>query len=410
MIALALMAILSGVDSDLSDPVPRQDRTGVYPRIDRRDRIGAADAALFRLLPASGLPVTDSGCDGVALVGTRGEAITLARASSATCTRGDGLMFLLTSNKPRLSSFGLLMEGAHTSLALQARDLGTASWTKSSMTCTLDAVGRDGTASSASTCTASGANGTVLQGLTVAAATRTTSFSIKRVTGSGNVDITRDNGSTWTTLTSAQCYDPGTRVATAINSASFVRCWLASSVLNPTIGLRLVTNGDSVVVDVAGDTDSAFPVSEIITTTTSVAQAADDASAANPTGFSNTEGCEGGTVRIPGVAVVIVATNGVVGRQLTFADTTTAVVGDGANNASKGTTNVLNRSADAVGRWSAAGIQACADGACGTVNTSYSGTMLGSAVNFGSRPTGTVSINGYIYNIRLGSQTGACDR
>ncbi len=414
MIALALLAILSGVDSDLSDPVPRQDRTSVYPRLDRRDRVGVADYALFRVLPTNTLPSTSAGCTGATLTGTRGESLGFARLSAATCTMGNGITVQLTSGKPRISNLGWLFEGANTNLVLQNRDLSNAAFTASSMTCALNATGTDGVASSASTCTSTGANGTILQALTVAAATRATSLYIKRVSGSGNIDITRDNGGAWTTLTSAQCYDPASFVATAPNASTFVRCWLASSVLNPTVGLRLVTSGNSVVVDMAQDEDYPFPTSPIITTGASAARAIEVASMYGT--YAVAAGCAALSfvptwttgAGIPSDGNLLIDNNNTF--RLIYINSTVVKMFDNLN-------PVVSRAATFTAG-TAKAIKSTWSGSTDTIfdvtaGTSASGTFA-APVYIASNPNLIIGSNlntgnGYLSNIRTGASVAACE-
>jgi hypothetical protein len=159
---------------------------------------------------------------------------------------------------------GILVEEARTNLALQASDLTNASWTKTTMTTALTATGPDGVANSATTCTASAGNATALQAITSGSAARITSVWLKRRTGTGNVDLTQDNGTTWTTQTITSSW--ARYSLTSVTSA------------NPTIGIRLVTNGDAVDVAIFQHELGAFITSSIPTTSATVTRAADNIS------------------------------------------------------------------------------------------------------------------------------------
>lgn len=218
-------------------------------------------------------------------VGTHGEALTLARSSVKLCDPGSGgIVSTLPPARPCVAPGGLDIEGAATNLVLRSRDLSHAAWTKSSATCTLTATGVDGAPSAASTCTASGANGTVLQNFTVSAATRATAFDIRRRTGTGEVDVTRDNGSTWTAVVLTSSFQRFTPLTTAA---------LSSGGANPTVGIRITTNGDAVDVDFVQDEAGAYSSSRIATAGTSVTRAADIATFPSPSsvGINTTEGC-----------------------------------------------------------------------------------------------------------------------
>lgn len=247
----------------------------------RASRDRGRGAAAFRLLPG-GAPATQLGLG--ALAGSYGQAATYGR-NSTKYVYGGATYSALSANQPGLEPRGFLSEPLVTSLVLHSRDLSQAAWTKTSATATKTATGVDGTANSASVLTATAANGTCLQALTVAAATRTTSFFVKRRTGTGNIDLTRNNGTNWATLSSSNCADLN-GVATAPNSTGWVRVQLASSVLNPTVGLRLVTSGDAVDVDFGQDEGNGVATSPISTAGTTVSRLADSLRFAVPAGLS----------------------------------------------------------------------------------------------------------------------------
>lgn len=133
-------------------------------------------------------------------------------------------------------ALGLINEPiAATNRALQNRDLTNAAWTKTNITAAKTQTGIDGVANSASLITASAGNGTVLQTVTLASSQRFQSAYVKRVTGSGVVNMTTDGGATWTAITVTGSY---TRVSIP-----------AQTVTNPSFGFQIVTNGDAIAVD-----------------------------------------------------------------------------------------------------------------------------------------------------------------
>jgi len=194
-----------------------------------------------------------------------------------------GLLVASATNTPRieydpstLACRGLLMEAARTNLALWSNDHTNAAWVKTTMTTAKTSTGPDGTASSATRLTATGANSTSLQTVTSASATRVYSVWMRRITGTGNVDMTLDNGTGWTTK--------------AITSSWAKYEITQAAVTNPVFGIRLVTNGDA--IDVYGNQmeSAAFSSSLIPTTTTSVARTADSCIRTLSTEFSATAG------------------------------------------------------------------------------------------------------------------------
>jgi hypothetical protein len=189
--------------------------------------------------------------------------VSLTRASSAFCPKSDGTFVSVASDVPRVGRLGLLVEPATSQLLANVRDLSNASWTKTTMSCTKTATGADGSASGASTCTASAGNGTAIQALVLGSAQRAASISLKRRTGTGTVEVTMDNGATWCNATAP--------LATAMaNGCTWLRYqqygddWhdtaqvcvagcgaMTQTIANPSVGIRLGTNGDAVDVDFA---------------------------------------------------------------------------------------------------------------------------------------------------------------
>lgn len=163
---------------------------------------------------------------------------------------------------PNATAAGLLIEESRTNVVLQNRDLTNASWTKTNVTAVKDQTGIDGVANSASKITASAGNGTVTQSITLASSARFQTAFVKRITGTGTVNMTMDGGSTWTAVTVTGSW---TRVSIPTQTLA-----------NPAIGFQIVTNGDAIAVDFVQNEDGAFATSPIFTTTASVTRAADN--------------------------------------------------------------------------------------------------------------------------------------
>jgi hypothetical protein len=163
------------------------------------------------------------------------------------------------------AQYGILIEPAATNLALYSDDFTNAAWTKSNMTTAKTATGPDDGTNSASTLTATAGNATALQAITSASAARITSFWVKRRTGSGNIDLTQDNGSTWQTMTV---------------TADWTRVELTAATLaNPTVGIRIVTSADAVDVWGFQHEVSSVSTSTIPTLGSTVTRAVDAVSA-----------------------------------------------------------------------------------------------------------------------------------
>ncbi|MER9092222.1 hypothetical protein NKI34_14065 [Mesorhizobium sp. M0700] len=129
---------------------------------------------------------------------------------------------------------GILCEDQRVNIALWGSDLTNAVWVKTNVTAAKTATGITGVANSATTLTATAANGTVLQSVTAGSTQRITYCWIKRRTGTGTVEMTQDNGSTWAAVTVTSSW---ARVAIA-----------AATLANPILGLRIGTSGDAVDV------------------------------------------------------------------------------------------------------------------------------------------------------------------
>jgi hypothetical protein len=188
-------------------------------------------------------------------------AFTASSTTARTYVGADGLIKNdLSADVPRVDySNGrarFLFENQSTNLVLWSRDLTNAAWTKSNMTTAQTATGADGGANSATTLTATAGNATALQAITSASSARITGCRIRRRTGSGTVELTQDNGTTWTPVTVTTSW---TRVSIASVTST-----------NPTVGIRIVTSGDAVDVDYFQHEAQAFLSADIPTTSATV--------------------------------------------------------------------------------------------------------------------------------------------
>jgi hypothetical protein len=162
---------------------------------------------------------------------------------------------------------GLYVWGAQSELATavttyEQTTLDGAIWSKQSVTVAKNQTGIDGVANAATSITATAANGTLIQPISLASGSRTASVYLKRITGTGNVQISLD-GSTWSTVD--------------LSSTEWRRIVLSGTVTNPVVGIRLATNGDAVAMDYAQVEDGAFATTPILTTTASATRAVDSA-------------------------------------------------------------------------------------------------------------------------------------
>lgn len=121
---------------------------------------------------------------------------------------------------------------------IRSNDLANAEWTATNMTVgDQDETGIDGLPSSACTLTAAAANATLISNaITASSGTHATKWYIKRSVGTGTVELTLDNGSTWQNITSD--------IDSSFSSIAVDQAALT----NPQIGIRIVTNTDAVIV------------------------------------------------------------------------------------------------------------------------------------------------------------------
>jgi hypothetical protein len=135
----------------------------------------------------------------------------------------------------RRSDAGIWLYPSGTVLGLWGADLSNAVWTKTNVTALKNQVGVDGAANTASSITATAANGIVKQAITSTVADRVMSAYVKRLSGSGTLEFSVDNEATWTVV-------PVTNAWTR----PFI---VQLAVTNPSISFRIANSGDSFAVD-----------------------------------------------------------------------------------------------------------------------------------------------------------------
>jgi hypothetical protein len=144
---------------------------------------------------ASGTPSAHSyAADGVSGMYEWGRQVELASSPGKYVATTTAAVYSANYDLPREWNSsgvcqGLLVEEARTNICLYARDLTQSNYVKTSATAALTATGVDGVANTASTLTASAANGTAVQNIVSASAARSLSMFVKRRTGTGTVTI-----------------------------------------------------------------------------------------------------------------------------------------------------------------------------------------------------------------------------
>ena len=128
--------------------------------------------------------------------------------------------------------FGYLAEGQFTNRLLYSEDFSNAAWVKTNVTVTANSTAAPDGTTTADTLTATAANGTVIQDLgVVASAQKCGSLWLKRKTGIGNIQLTLDGGTGWTTV--------------AVG-ADWTRFPISQTLADEDFGVRIVTSGDEV--------------------------------------------------------------------------------------------------------------------------------------------------------------------
>lgn len=202
--------------------------------------------------------------------------VACSRASNATYFDQSGNLQTASSNVLRQTydpvtnrALGLWIEEARTNNALWCRDMTQAAWVAVNITPALTATGITGAANSASTLTSTLGNGTILQTITLGSAADTYSVWLKRVSGSGTINIAAD-GATWT--------------AAAVTT-TWTKFQVQQTLANPVFGIQIVTSGDVIAADFNQLETGAMDSSPILTTTVAVTRAADVVTLSSPPTF-----------------------------------------------------------------------------------------------------------------------------
>lgn len=275
------------------------------PRLQSDARLGAglargpnlrpklAPLAWQQIWPAPGAVLDLDFANNAGLIrgyGTGGamDGVTFSRSSTGRYFDANGLLAAASANVPRFDwasaartgegtttspyviplaaapvCNGLLIEESRVNRLVWCRDATQSAWAKSNITAAKNQIGIDGVVNSASRLTASANGGTCIQSTTVASGARTGSVYLKRLTGTGDVQVSLDNA-TWATV--------------ELSSTEWRRIAFNATVTNPVVGIKLATSGDAVAMDYAQIEDGTFPTSPIETLIASASRSADLAS------------------------------------------------------------------------------------------------------------------------------------
>ncbi len=233
------------------------------------------------------------------------------------------------------------------------------------------ATGLDGIANTATTLTATAADAIILQPITLASAARCASAYVKRRTGTGTISFTQD-GTNWTDITSQ------------INSSTWSRVQITSTLANPSVGFKISTSGDAIDVDCVQNEAGAVATSPIVTTTAVITRNADSLTYQTAGNWSDTAGTVYADVEpytFVGTAVGFGA-NG-----LTAATTNSGVKGYDGTNTANGPVGSPGTQEKIAISWGGGSMTAASSGAVGA-SSSYGGA-------FGLTNI-TIGTNGYV--------------
>lgn len=148
----------------------------------------------------------------------------------------DGTVSACPDNSLRRSDLGMWVVQGQYCETLYNRDLTNYNWIEFNMAAQKNQVGVDGTANAATLITALADDATIMQPISAASVPLYGSAFVRRVTGTGDVQMTLD-GQTWTTLKLTREYS---RVSIPPQNTA-----------HPVMGFRIVTPGNAIVVDAA---------------------------------------------------------------------------------------------------------------------------------------------------------------
>ena len=298
---------------------------------------------------------------------------TFTRATAANM-EVEGILIPYASGEARIHpTYGLLMEGATENECLYSEDLTNAAWAKSNITVnstsTIDPFGNSSTTIEIE---ATAGNGTILQTVTKASEANTNSVYLKRVSGTGNVDITIDGGSTWATKTL---------------TSQWQRFEVTQTLANPQFGVRIVTSGDKVAMDCSQLEDHPTPNPQVAssyvgpTTSAAVTRNLDQLSYAGnwdvliPDSegalFCKVTAIHNGDTYYPGIMSFRLVTAAAMYHQPTL-----LIIDDGTNSSSTAHQRAKNTTRGYATRWSSADseVQAFVNGTAATASGGYVGS------------------------------------
>ena len=339
--------------------------------------------------------------------GTLDSRLTFTRSGTGTYINSSGYVTTASTNVARfeydpatLAIRGLLIEGSATNLLNWSETFATTggtnnNWADTNLTRTSTNNTSPRNDATALRITASAGNGTIISSAAIGtSASRTLSVWLRRVTGTGNIQYTLDNGTNWTTQ---------------VITSSWVRYSFAATTAAQRVGFRIVTSGDAIEVWGAQLEAGSGASSYIVTVASQVTRNADSCLMSG-TNFSSwyTQGI--GTVCWSGSAFRITAGHLANINTVNNDPRITAYVGAGflTNLVTNGTTQAnisfgtvtANTAFKAAWRFNTNDFAACLN--AGTVSTDTAGTVPTGVdrMQLGAAEGGYQFLDGWIKSIK----------
>jgi hypothetical protein len=414
----AALELRHSLDTEFEDYITLPDRDGNY--LSSPDSVAASVTgdidirARVRMdnivLPTFWLPLNDLGDGEVNLVPriAGGSATpTYTRASVQWTKLATGLWKEKSSGTGCSYHFGLNTEvgqycgyvpvGANTArITTNVRDL-TSNWTATNVTPAATQVGIDGVTNSCSSLTATSNAGTFLRAVTLASGARIFQPFVKRLTGTGTVEITLNGGTNWTDITSL------------INSSTFTQVSVTATLANPSVGFRLGTSGDAVAVDMADLCDGNFATPPLAGANRA-ANVLTYAFAGNADATQGTCLATLGTFWTTAPSVVYAVNTGTTTGRLLYnaaGDSQRISIQDGTTPVTKAALTDMNTGARKRGSsYGVAGMAITGDGAAPSTNV-FDGDMANTNIAIGCRSDGIQQWDGTIKDVMIFAEQDA---